>query len=40
LRNFRAPNSVIQLGKFFNLLNERSSSCSFLREPISGGRYL
>jgi hypothetical protein len=40
LRNFRAPNSVIQLGKFFSLLKDRSSSCSFLREAISGGRNL
>jgi hypothetical protein len=40
LRNFSAVNSIIQLGKFFSLLKERSRSWSFLREPNSGGRYL
>lgn len=41
IRNdFKALNAAISLGKFFNLLNERSRSSSFSRQPISGGRYL
>lgn len=38
--DLRELNSEISLGKLLSLLNERSSSSSFLRNPISGGRYL